>query len=257
MSVRRTRFAILLALLTAGGAGIVWAEGAGGTAGRPESPKTSVLEAGAAVLQTDAPPDALNVHLVGFHPMKDDPSHQIEAHHFCQQMNEDFMQCALFDGDTAAARLTGIEYIISAALFDSLPAEEKRLWHPHNAEILSGQLMAPGLPQLAEHELMKGKVNSYGKTWHTWSVEPGAQGAASLPLGEPMLAWSFNRDGEALPGLVEDRDRRMGVSTAERREARQDLVPLARPQEGVDALKDAFPGPTSPIPGVVDKAAAP
>ena len=36
----------------------------------------------------------------------------------------------------------------------------------------------------------------------------------------------------------------------------QDLVPLAHPQEGVDALKGRFEGPTRPIPGVVDKNAA-
>jgi hypothetical protein len=33
-------------------------------------------------------------------------------------------------------------------------------------------------------------------------------------------------------------------------------VPLAHPQAGVDTLKGKFPGPTRPIPGVVDKQAA-
>jgi hypothetical protein len=32
---------------------------------------------------------------------------------------------------------------------------------------------------------------------------------------------------------------------------------MAHPQEGVDALKDAFERPTEPIPGVVDKSAVP
>ena len=52
-----------------------------------------------------------------------------------------------------------------------------------------------------------------------------------------MLAWSFNPDGEAKPGLVEQRDKKMDIHTSERREARQDLVPLAKPQVGVNALK--------------------
>ena len=73
---------------------------------------------------------------------------------------------------------------------------------------------------------------------------------------EPALAWSFNRFGEAAPGLVEHRDERMGIDTEERRRQRRDLVELADPQEGVDALKDAFERPTEPIPGVVDRAAA-
>ena len=224
-------------------------------AGRAESTKTNVLEAGAAMLQTDSPLDPMNVYLVGFHPMKDDPSHQMEAHHFCNQVNEDLAQCALFDGNTRDANLNGIEYIISERLFEQLPTAEKQYWHPHNGEILSGQLVAPGLPEQADHALMKSKMNSYGKTWHTWDATQGKPGE-SLPLGEPRLAWSFNRIGEAKEGLVESRDKRMDINTEERRKARQDLVPLAKPQDGVDALKGQFEEPTRPIPGVVDKQAA-
>jgi hypothetical protein len=223
-------------------------------AGRPESTKTDVLEAGAAALQTDDPLEPMKVYLVGFHPMKADPAHQVEAHHFCTQVNEDFAQCALFDGNTAEANLNGIEYIISERLFETLPEAERPYWHPHNGEILSGQLVAPGLPEAADHALMESKMNSYGKTWHTWDTRRGGAGR-TLPLGEPRLAWSFSRFGEARPGLVEDRDGRMDIDTEERRQARQDLLPLAHPQEGVDALKGQFPGPTRPIPGVVDKLA--
>lgn len=219
--------------------------------GADERARTSVLEAGAAALQRHRPLEKLDVHLVGFHPMKARPDMQMEAHHFCRQVNEDFMQCALFDGDGASANLNGIEYIISARLFAQLPAEEREYWHPHNAEILSGQLVAPGIPQVAEHALMKSKINSYGKTWHTWHSRDGVRPGDALPLGPAMLAWSFNRDGEAMPGLVESRDARMGVDTLARRAARQDLVELARPQHGVDALRGHFPAAT-PIPGVVD-----
>ena len=165
-------------------------------------------------MQRDAPPDALDVYLVGFHPLKADPHHQLEAHHFCRQVNEDFAQCALFDGNTAEANLNGIEYIISERLFERLPAAEKKYWHPHNGEILSGQLVAPGLPVAAEHELMKAKMNSYGKTWHTWNTEKHDAGdIQSLPLGEPALAWSFNRIGEARQALIDERDRTMGIDS--------------------------------------------
>jgi Protein of unknown function (DUF1264) len=225
-------------------------------AGQPESARTSVLEMGATALQRDAPSDALDIYLVGFHPIKDEPDHQFEAHHFCQQVNEDFAQCALYDGNTAEANLNGIEYIISERVFESLPAEEQSYWHPHNGEILSGQLVAPGLPEIAEQELMRSKMNSYGKTWHTWNTGDGNAGGDSVPLGEPALAWSFSRFGEDAPGLVESRDERMGISTEERREQRQELIGLAHPQEGVDALQGAFGRPTQPIPGVVDKGAA-
>lgn len=219
--------------------------------GAPESARTNVLEAGAAALQNNGPLAKMDVYLVGFHPMKAHPQRQMEAHHFCRQVNEDFAQCALFDGNTVEANLTGVEYIISETLFARLPAAERAYWHPHNAEILSGQLVAPGLPAVAEKALMKSKINSYGKTWHTWHSRNGTQPGERMPTGEAMLAWSFNRDGEAMPGLVESRDERMDIDTAARRRARQDLTGLARPQQGVDALRAHFPQAVG-IPGVVE-----
>jgi hypothetical protein len=74
-----------------------------------------------------------------------------------------------------------------------------------------------------------------------------------LPLGEPMLAWSFNRDGEAAPGLVEKRDREMKIDSAQKRRERADLVRYAKPQGGVDDLKGKFSRPTKDIHGVSDK----
>lgn len=219
-----------------------------GPPGRERSTTTKLLESGAELLQEDAPVEQLSLYLVGFHPMKEDPSHQMEAHHYCNQVNEEFAQCVLFDGGGEAARLNGIEYIISERLFETLSLEEKKYWHPHNYEILSGQLVAPGIPDAAEHAAMAAKMNSYGKTWHTWKGGHGGPGDA-LPLGDPQLAWSFNRDGEAAPGLVAERDERLGLRTGDAREKRQDLVAAARPQCGVDVLRARFPGETAPIPG--------
>lgn len=222
--------------------------------GAPETASTHVLEAGARVLQAAPPLRGLDIHVVGFHPMKDDPSMQMEAHHFCHQVNEDFAQCVLYDGDSAQANLNGIEYIISERLFAGLPADEKAYWHPHNGEILSGQLVAPGLPEAAERALMRRKVNSYGKTWHTWHSRHGVEPGDTMPLGPAMLAWSFSRDGELDPRLLAERDRRTGIDSAQRRAARQELQAIARPQAGVDVLREAFPD-ARPIPGVVDAAA--
>ncbi len=83
-------------------------------------------------------------------------------------------------------------------------------------------------------------MNSYGKTWHVWNTGSMGQAGDKLPFGPLMLAWSFNRDGEAAPGLVERRDRKMGIDSTEKRRQRADLRPLANPQAGVDALKAAF-----------------
>ncbi len=208
--------------------------------------RTAALETGANLLQSKGPVEQISYYLVGFHPSKADPTMQMEAHHYCNQMTEDVAQCVLFDGNTDDARMIGIEYIVSAATYDGLPDEEKAYWHPHNFEILSGQLRMPGLPDAVEKQAMTTKMNSYGKTWHTWmSGGPGRAGDP-LPYGPAHLQWSFNRDGEADAELVEARDKRMGLDTAEARAQRRDLVQLARPQGGVSALAGAFPKATLP-----------
>lgn len=245
--------AILLHALSLGLFTAAWAQGETPPGAR-KTAKTKTLELGAKVLQGNSPLGPMDIYLVGFHPMKDHPEQQMEAHHYCHQVNQDFAQCTLFDGNGRDANLTGIEYIVSEKLFETLPEDERRYWHPHNGEILSGQLVAPGIPAVAEKALMKDKMNSYGKTWHVWRTGAGGQAGDKLPLGPPMLAWSFNRDGEAKPGLVEHRDKKMDVDSAEKRRQRAELRSLARPQSGVDDLKAAFPQAES-IPGVVDKKA--
>ncbi|MBC7500709.1 MAG: OBAP family protein [Herminiimonas sp.] len=223
--------------------------------GAPKSGTTEILETGAKILQSNSPVKGFDIYLVGFHPMKEHPEMQMESHHYCHQMNEDFAQCVLFNGNTGNASMNGMEYIISEKLFASLPVQERRYWHPHNGEILSGQLVAPALPNVAEHALMKEKMNSYGKTWHVWNTGHDGAPGDKLPLGEPMLAWSFNRDGEAMAGLVESRDRRMKIDTSKKRHNRTNLAAIAKPQSGVDDLKDKFGRPAIDIPGVLDQKA--
>src|SRR3954467_13983012 len=104
----------------------------------------ATLEAGAALLQDMTPLKDFDIYVAGLHCAKEMPDMQMEAHHFCRQVNQDFLQCVIFDGNTKDANLIGIEYIISAHLFETLPEGERACWHPHNFEILSGQLVAPG-----------------------------------------------------------------------------------------------------------------
>ena len=154
--------------------------------GSERTAKTAALETGADLLQAKAPVENIAMYLNGFHVSKHDPAMQMEAHHYCNQANEDLAQCVLFDGNTGDARLMGIEYIISEKLYGTLPADEKAY-----------------------------------------------------------------RDGEADPAMIQARDARMDLDTIRARQDRKDLVPLARPQGGVDAMAAFFPGAAA-IPGVAD-----
>jgi Protein of unknown function (DUF1264) len=225
-------------------------------AGTGKTPWRATLEAGARLLQDTTPLKDFDVYVAGLHCARHDPGMQMEAHHYCRQVNEDLLQCVIFDGNTRAANLIGLEYIVSERLFETLPEQERGFWHPHNYEVLSGQLVAPGLPEVAERAFMRLLLNSYGKTWHTWHTGRHDQpaGGERLPTGEAMLMWSFNRDGEADAALKADFQAGMGIEEAGRREKRAGLAEHAHPQEGVDAMAGAFTG-TTPVRGVVDKSA--
>jgi hypothetical protein len=220
--------------------------------GADRTAKTAALETSANLLQAKAPIGKIGMYLNGFHVAKDDPAMQMEAHHYCNQVNEDFAQCVLFDGNKEDARMMGVEYIVSEKLYGTLPANEKAYWHPHNYEILSGQLRMPGIPDVAEKEALKGKINSYGKTWHTWMTGMFQGQNDQLPLGPARLQWSLNYDGEDTPGMVAARDTRMDFKTADERADRADLASLARPQGGVDVFKGRFPNAKGTAPGVAD-----
>src|SRR4029077_18667597 len=119
------------------------------------------------------------------------------AEHYCSHLSDEVLQCVLYDSNKRGARLIGVEYIVSAKIFDSLPAEEKKLWHSHNYEVKSGELIAPDMSEAAEKDLMKVLIGTYGKTWHFWQVDRGDK----LPLGIPQLMMGFTADGQAKQAL--------------------------------------------------------
>jgi hypothetical protein len=198
--------------------------------GGPEAPTTRALEAGAQLLQGKPPIAAINAYLDGFHFYSGNMRGQVEAHHYCAILNEDVIQCVIYDGNTKDAKLMGVEYIVSAALFARLPANEKALWHSHVHEVKSGELIAPGIPQAAEHALMAKLVGTYGKTFHTWNTEL----QEGLPLGLPQLMMGFTADGQVDSGMVAARDRRFGVSSGEKSTNRAD-IPAPAIDPGADA----------------------
>lgn len=188
--------------------------------GAEESPKTRVLEAGAALLQDKPPIEALNSYLDGFHFYNGRMGAQMEAHHYCSHLNEDVIQCVIYDGNVAEAKLMGVEYIITDTLFAALPDNEKPLWHSHVHEVKSGTLVAPGIPEAAEDELMEKLVRTYGKTWHTWHTDLDKE----LPYGVPQLMMGFTADGQADPAMVAARDDRLGIDSQSKRARRADIA---------------------------------
>jgi hypothetical protein len=193
--------------------------------GKGHSLKHRVLDVAAGAMQPKYPLDAMSTYLNGFHMYADDMGRQVEAAHFCIHLRRDLHQCVIFDRNAADARLIGIEYIISEERFRELPDDEKRLWHSHRYEVKSGILIAPGIPEIAEHAYFNDLVTTYGKTFHTWQYDRD-----DFPYGIPQLMMGLTEDGQADEALIHDRDRRLGVSTPRKRQNRADIpAPQAAP----------------------------
>ncbi|WP_313739764.1 OBAP family protein [Pseudomonas sp.] len=221
--------ALPLACALIGGCAAPKTESAVDAPGRPESAKTQLLEAGAATLQAKTPISRINAYLDGFHFYSGHPHVQMEAHHYCSILNEDVIQCVIFDGNREDAKIMGVEYIIDEKLFAGLPPKEKALWHSHGYEVSSGQLVAPGIPAPAEHALMERLAHTYGKTWHTWHTDQDKR----LPVGVPQLMMGFTADGQADAAMVEQRNARLGIDTAKTKRQRADIA-IPRPDPAAD-----------------------
>jgi hypothetical protein len=219
-----------LALVFSGCSSTKYAPSEVETPGVKKSTESAALEHGAAALQNTHPVDALNMYLDGFHFYADDLGRQVEAHHFCSMLNDEVHQCVIFDANNPNAKLIGIEYIISERLFRELPDDEKKFWHSHDYEVKSGALAMPSVPTAIESKVMTKLSSTYGKTWHTWQVDRGDR----FPLGIPQLMMGFTRDGQLDPAKLSARDSRLGISTEEKKTARQ-TIPAVQLVQGANA----------------------
>ncbi|MCE6992960.1 OBAP family protein [Dyadobacter sp. CY323] len=198
--------------------------------GDEKTAKDKLLTAGAEVMQSEVPLKQFSTYLDGFHFYNGNLNAQMEAHHYVSQLNEDVYQAIIFDGNDKDAKIMGIEYIITAPMFETLTQEEKRLWHSHGFEVSSGSLIAPGIPKPAEHELMEKLISTYGKTIHTWHTDQ----ERTLPVGAPMIMMGFTKEGQLHPDLLAARDKRFGISTQKNKENRRD-IPVPKPDANANA----------------------
>jgi hypothetical protein len=160
-----------------------------------------------------------SLHVCAFHIAKDDPAYQLESHHYCTAAKGGVFQCTIYDKDKGDAKLIGVEYIIGDEVFQSLPTQEKALWHPHGFEISAGLLTFTGIKENCEKKLLKGLQKTWGKVWQTWP-DPTTE----LPLGQPRLMWSAAKEGDVRKELVQQRDKYYGIDVNAIRNQRKKLL---------------------------------
>lgn len=75
--------------------------------GDPTTMKTMMIDKGAAIMQSLKPIKQMSLHLCSFACYGHDPSRQIEVHFYVHRVNEDFLQCAVYDSDSSKTHLIG------------------------------------------------------------------------------------------------------------------------------------------------------
>ncbi|KAG4384143.1 hypothetical protein GLYMA_13G223700v4 [Glycine max] len=171
------------------------AKGPDPTPGKPMSVGQHVIDKSAMMVQSLDPIKQMSQHVCSFAIYSHDMSRQIETHHYCSRLHQNFIQCAVYDSDESKARLLGVEYIVPADVFEAFPPEEQKLWHSHAYEIKSGLLVNPRVPEVVAMPELENLAQTYGKFWCTWQVDRGDR----LPMGAPALMMSPQA---ASPGLV-------------------------------------------------------
>ena len=146
----------------------------------------------------------------GVHLLKDLPEYSQTAYHYCKPVNADLNQCLLYDGTGPDARLIGVEYLASDALYQKMPPEEKLYWHDHKYEVDSGLLQSLTQTGDDERKTMAAVRPLWGKVYHTWAS------GKTYPSGPPRLFWAVTGEEP----FVLAHDAKLPVELEERRAKR-------------------------------------
>ena len=120
----------------------------------------------------------------GVHLLKELPEHSQVAYHYCKTLNDDISQCVLYDGTGPNAKLIGIEYLVTDAIYQKMPTEEKLYWHDHKYEVDSGLLKSMTQTGDDEKKTLATIRTLWGKVFHTWAT------GKTYPSGPPRLFWA-------------------------------------------------------------------
>jgi len=95
------------------------------------------------------------------------PNHpQAWAHHWCKRITKRLTECQLYDGDGPAAKLIGIETIVSDSTFHSFSPTERRYWHWHKTS--TSKIVVPGASATVNEAANSHRGSSHGKTVLLW-----------------------------------------------------------------------------------------
>ncbi len=144
-----------------------------------------------------SPLDGYTIHVSAPHVMNGEVVGPF--HHYCKPINEDIIQCILFESTEPNARMTEVEYMVSKKLARKVIPEwsHKMNWHDHEEEIATGRV---AIHHPSDPKEQKALAEYVGKTdgiiFHLWPHD------APIPDGSVSIAQSVGH-WEAMHGKVD------------------------------------------------------
>src|SRR5918993_4725357 len=102
------------------------------------------------------------------------------VHHHCKMYDDMSAACLLFPtGMNDQDKPYGIEYVIPANMYNTLPEEEKKYWHHHLTELPRVKATTPDMTAEEAAKVKPVLDGTYGKVVYFWQL------GDPLPIGEP------------------------------------------------------------------------
>jgi hypothetical protein len=102
------------------------------------------------------------------------------VHHHCKVYDDMTAACLLFPtGMNDQDKPYGIEYVIPANMYNTLPEEEKKYWHHHLTELPRVKATTPDMTAEEAAKVKPVLDGTYGKVVYFWQL------GDPLPIGEP------------------------------------------------------------------------
>lgn len=80
------------------------------------------------------------------------------------------------------AKLVGVETIVPTAVWQTLSASKRALWHYHKVEIKKVHATLPGLSEAEAAKAIASISKTYGKVWILWDPAKSKD-----PIGQPSI----------------------------------------------------------------------
>jgi hypothetical protein len=104
------------------------------------------------------------------------------AHHWCKPVSGGMLECMIFDGDAADARLVEVETIVKPGVYKTFSPKEQALWHYHKVEIPKVNAKMPDATAEETKATVASLTETYGKVFMLW--DPAAN---KNPIGQPTI----------------------------------------------------------------------